>query len=611
MRRPVPKLCPLAAGLALAGFASQAAALSFEMGPFEGTFTSTLTVGASWRLEDPDSDVVTPGNTAGKGGAASSTADDGNLNYEKGDMYSLLFKGVHDLDLNAGNYGFFTRFKYWYDYALDDDKLAHGSAANDYVPNQTLETGDFEDLAKEKGFEFLDYYAYANFDLGSLPVEVRGGNMVLSWGESTFIQNGVNTINPFDVTALRQPGSEIKEALLPVGMVYANVGLTYDLSLEAFYQYEWQRTIIDECGTYWSSTDPYGGGCDYLTATAGVSDREQFETGYVIPRAPDQEASDSGQWGVAMRYFVDSLNSTEFGLYYTNLHNRTPIFSGINPSENYGVPFLLGSNPYYFFEYPEDIELYGLTFATNIGEWAVSGELSYRPEFPLQINTVDLLQSLALGSWGEWSRVTPRATEAGAGAVVHGYDEVEYTQFQMTFIKFFEQVLGASRLSFAAEAAGTWIGGMDDDINYGRSSAYGIGDFEEFQSTLFNVPVSCNSHPFLEAVAGLKPNSNGDYCTDDGFTDDFSWGYRVRASLEYPSAIAGINLTPSLAWGHDVSGTSPSPNFIDGRKALSLALRGDYLNTYRAELSYTTYFGADYNEQEDRDFLSLSFSVAF
>ena len=86
---------------------------------------------------------------------------------------------------------------------------------------------------------------------------------------------------------------------------------------------------------------------------------------------------------------------------------------------------------------------------------------------------------------------------------------------------------------------------------------------------------------------------------------------RVRAGLDYSDVFAGVNLTPNLAWSHDVSGTSPAPNFIEDRKALSIGLRADYLNTYQAEISYTNFFGADYNEQEDRDFLSLSFSVAF
>lgn len=607
---PVFQSCRLAVAVLAASLAVPASAVTFDLGPFEGNFTSSLSLGGSWRTQDPSNRVVTPGNTDGEGRASSSTADDGNLNYDKGDMYSFLFKGVHDLDLNAGNYGVFTRVKYWYDFELANGEVNHGHAANGYEANSELDLSNFEDLAQESGFEFLDYYAYGNFEMGDMPVELRAGNMVLSWGESTFIQNGINVISPFDVTALRKPGSEIKEALLPVGLLYANVGITYDLSVEAFYQYDWQRTILDECGTYWNSADPYGGGCNYLTASNSRSDLEQSQTGFIVPRGKDREASDDGQWGVAARYFVDSLNSTEFGLYYMNYHSRTPIFSGVNASENFGLPFILGANPGYFFEFPEDIDLYGVTFATNIGDWAVSGEYSYRPDFPLQINTVDLLHSIALSSWGEWSPMLDRALEAGPGGYVSGYDEVTYSQFQVTVIKFFEQVMGASRLSFAAEAGATWLDDMDSNLHYGRSAAYGVGDFEPFQSEMFGVPVSCNSHPALGPL-GVVPNTNADYCNDDGFTDDFSWGYRVRASLDYSDAFAGVNLTPNMAWSHDVKGNSPAPNFIEDRMAFSLGVRADYLNIYRADISYTTFFNADYNEFQDRDFVSLSISAAF
>ncbi|MEH6588669.1 MAG: DUF1302 domain-containing protein [Halioglobus sp.] len=619
------KFCrkPIVAAVATAVLiiSNPAAAIKFNWGDIEGTFTSNFSVGASWRTEDASNRVLSPGNTDGEGRASSSTADDGNLNYDKGDMYSTLFKGVHDLDLTTGNFGMFTRVKYWYDYELAKGKVAHGHAATNYEPDTELDPSDFEDLAQESGFEFLDYYVYGSFDLADKPVELRAGNMVLSWGESTFIQNGINVINPFDVTALRKPGAEVKEALLPVGLIYGNIGLTYDLNIEAFYQYDWQRTILDECGTYWSAADPYGGGCDYLTASNLSSDRQQYEDDFIVPRGNDVEASDSGQWGIAARYFVESLNSTEFGLYYMNYHSRTPILSATNATENFGNP-IVGfppgvnrANPEYFFEFPEDIDLYGLTFATNLGSWAWSGELSYRPDFPLQIHTTDLLQAIAFGQFAEWSTLADRAAEAGAGGYVSGYDDVSYTQFQMTFIKFFDQVLGASRLSFAAEAGAVWLGGMDSGKNYGRSAAYGVGEFEPFISEaplIGGVEVSCNSHPGVELVLpGFAPNTNGGYCNNDGFTDDFSWGYRMRAGLDYSDVFAGINLTPNVAWSHDVSGNSPPPNFIEDRMALSLGLRADYLSTYRADLSYTSFFGADYNELQDRDFVSLSFSVAF
>ncbi|MEO1081625.1 MAG: DUF1302 domain-containing protein [Pseudomonadota bacterium] len=599
---------------------------TFDLGPFEAKLISRVSVGASWRTQDPSSRVVTPGNTQGEGRASSPTADDGNLNYEKGDMYSLLFRGLHDLDLNAGNWGFFTRVKWWYDYEQANGDVRHGHAANDYAAGEELDMSDFQDLAQDKGIEFLDYYVWGEFSLGEMPLELRAGDMVLNWGENLFIQNGVNVVSPFDVTALRRPGSEIREALLPVGMVYANLGLTYNLSVEGFYQYDWDRSIIDECGTYWSAADPYGGGCDYLTISPTLPDALQVNPlppplppKSRIDRAPDREASDSGQWGISARYFAESLNATEFGFYYLNLHSRTPIFSAINTEVGLGQPILNPAvDPNYFFEFPEDIEVFGLSFNTNVGDWAWAGEFTYRPDFPLQINTVDFLQALALGVVAEWSPILPRSLAAGPGGVVHGYDNVEYTQFQTSVIKFFEQVWGADRISLAAEVGAVWLSGMDSAVNYGRSPAYGANTFEPFNSQLpplpglppiTGAPISCNSHPY--EPLGVIPNPNPEYCEDEGFTTDFSWGYRLRVAANYNSAIAGINLTPNVAWSHDVSGYSPAPNFIEDRMALSMGVIADYLNVYQAELSYTSFFGADYNELQDRDFISLSFSVAF
>lgn len=593
-------------------FSGQAVAAKFNWAGFDGSFNSTLSVGASWRMEDQDNKYLSPGNTNGEGKASVSTTDDGNLNYDKNDMYSLLVKGVHDLELTRDRWGAFTRVKYWYDQVQADETVEHGHVANNYVRNEELDMGNFRDLAQDSGFEVLDYYLFADLNIGSMPLDVRAGNMVLSWGESTFIQNGVNIINPFDVTALRKPGTEIKEALLPTGLVYGNLGVTGDLSIEAFYQYAWDRTILDECGTYWNTADIFGGGCDKLTVSTNDPDAEQVATNFFMPRAPDEDPSDSGQWGVAARYFVESLNSTEFGAYYVNYHSRTPILSGVNPTENFGQPFLFGANPFYFFEYPEDIEVYALTMATNLGDWAVSGEISYRPDYPLQINTVDISQALALGNLAEWSTVLERSQEAGAGGILQGYDNVEYTQAQMTFIKFFEQVLGASRLSFAAEVGATWVDDMDGNINYGRNGTFGIGDFDTFDSAIFpGVEISCNDHAGLLALAGTLPNTQARNCTNDGFIDDFAWGYRVRASMDYDDVFAGINLKPNFAWSHDVKGNSPEPNFVEDRQALSVGMSADYLNIYRADVSYTTFFGADYNQIQDRDFLSLSFSVAF
>ena len=598
----------VAAALASTSLSSNAA--KFQWGEADVSLNTDISVGASWRMEDADKNFLSPGNSNDQGRASSSTTDDGNLNYDDGDLYSLQVRGLHDLEITYNNFGVFARAKWWYDHVLDSEEVDHGHVPNDYEPDSELEMGDFQNLAQESGLELLDYYLFADLAFGDTPVEFRAGSMVLNWGENLFIQNGVSTISPFDVTALRRPGTEIREALLPTGLVYANIGATADLSIELFYQYEWDQTIVDECGTYWNAADVYGGACNKLTVSTGDSDRQQLLDGNFIPRGPDDNPSSSGQWGISARYFAESLNGTEFGFYYHNTHSRTPIFSAINATDSFGLPFIFGANPQYRFEYPEDIELYAVSFATNVGFWAVSGEVSHRPEFPLQINTVEIAQALALGSFAEWSRMLPRVLEAGPGGRVKGYDEVEYTQAQFSLIRFFEQVMGADRLSFAAEVGAVWVNDMDDDQNYGRSATFGIGSFQPFTSDAFGVPVSCNSHPALEPL-GVLPNTQARNCTNDGFTDDFSWGYRVRASLEFNNLIAGVNVIPNMAWSHDVDGNSPAPNFIEDRQALSVGVRGEYLNRYRGELSYTTFFGADYNDLEDRDFLSLSFAVAF
>lgn len=74
---------------------------------------------------------------------------------------------------------------------------------------------------------------------------------------------------------------------------------------------------------------------------------------------------------------------------------------------------------------------------------------------------------------------------------------------------------------------------------------------------------------------------------------------------------AGVNLKPSVAFSHDVDGNGPNGLFTEGSKAISLGLDAEYRNTYTASLSYTDFFGGDYNTSIDRDFLALSFGASF
>ncbi|NNJ64182.1 MAG: DUF1302 domain-containing protein, partial [Xanthomonadales bacterium] len=517
--------------------------------------------------------------------------------------------------------------KYWYDQELENGKRPHGNLLNAYVPDEKLNDSGFNSFAKSSGIELLDAFLYGSFTLGErIPVDLRLGRQVQSWGESTFIQNGVNVINPVDVSAFRRPGAEIKEGLLPVNMFYVAAGVTDALSVEAFYQLEWEKTIIDGCGTYFSQSDPAADGCDGVTLRNTLADQLNLASGLFISRTADLEPDDQGQFGIALRYFAENLNFSEFGAYYINHHSRTPFFSGVTSTLNppVGVPFIpgnpLGGNAQYTVEYPEDIEVFGASFATNLGGFAVSGEVSYRPDFPVQINTVEIVAAAV--QFAPFSTALDRVLSVPPGSLAKGYDDFDVLQWQFTVVKFFEQVLGASRLSLVAEVGGNRVSSLPDTLTqkYGRASTYGIGTFEPIPLADLGLPfpgvLACDQ-PFIPPdgfpvpLPTIVPNTNFDNCTSDGYVTDTSWGYRVRGSLTYNSAIAGINLTPTFAWSHDVEGWSPNTNFNEGSKALSIGLGAEYLNRYTANLSYTAFSGGDYNTQKDRDFVSLSFGVSF
>ena len=121
------------------------------------------------------------------------------------------------------------------------------------------------------------------------------------------------------------------------------------------------------------------------------------------------------------------------------------------------------------------------------------------------------------------------------------------------------------------------------------------------------------------ATGGAPRYLTGDFRNPEtetgGFADDFSWGYRMAARFDYNNAFGTAwTMSPTIAWQHDVSGTTPGPggSFVDDRKQLSLRLTFSYLQQWVVNFSYTDYFGAGkYNLLTDRDFFGASISYSF
>ncbi|HEX5844373.1 MAG TPA: DUF1302 family protein, partial [Pseudomonas sp.] len=239
---------PLAVSLA-STLAAPAFGVTFNIGEIEGQFDSSLSVGSSWSMRGADPDLIGFNNG---GDGLSQTSDDSHLNFKKGETFSKIFKGTHDLELKYGDTGVFVRGKYWYDFELKDESRLF----------KDIDDSHRKTAAQSSGAQILDAFVYHNYAIGEQPGSVRLGKQVVSWGESTFIGNSINSINPVDASAFRRPGAEVKEGLIPVNMFYVSQSLTENLSMETFYQLEWDQTVVDNCGTFFAQPDIVADGCD-------------------------------------------------------------------------------------------------------------------------------------------------------------------------------------------------------------------------------------------------------------------------------------------------------------------------------------------------------------
>jgi hypothetical protein len=196
----------------------------------------------------------------------------------------------------------------------------------------------------------------------------------------------------------------------------------------------------------------------------------------------------------------------------------------------------------------------------------------------------------------------------GPNAKATGYKRVKYHQVQMTGTKSFGPQLGADQVVAVAEVGYVY-----------QSLPNGVA---------FNGP---------GVDFGVSPTAAGALVTtrqDGGLATRNSHGYRLVARAEYNNALGPINLTPRLAWSHDVRGTSQT--FVQGVKAASVGVGASYQQNWQADIAYTNFFGGESfegftasslanlanpatripvrstnNPLSDRDFISATISYSF
>jgi len=277
-----------AAILAMAGATTSAQAYETKYGDVQIVFDTTVSMGASMLTQDRETQFLPEANggpidprATGPGAVVLGTgifiapfsgfttganlyssnpanhdgsinSDDGRLNFDRGDLIGGNVKANHDLQITWQNYRIFARAVGFYDVIMNDNNAGSRSQLIDAA------LGDVG-----RNYELLDLFISADYTLADLPVNIRVGKQVINWGESTFLQNGLNVFNPIDVANFRRPGSEIKEALVPVNAVFTSVSLPFDVSLAGYYALDWEPFEIDPSGTAFS-------GADVVTLGSGV-----------------------------------------------------------------------------------------------------------------------------------------------------------------------------------------------------------------------------------------------------------------------------------------------------------------------------------------------------
>jgi hypothetical protein len=579
-----------------------AGAMGFKLGSIDGRLAGTFTLGTSVRTESPDSAVLGTLSTARVGqppGQLGGNAGGSNLNFEKNRPFSTVLKGFMDLELKRENLGLFVRGKGWYDYELEEGSRAYGNAPNGFRQNVPLSDNGFAREAKFSGLQFADAYAFGKFQPGqSYNLDVRLGRQVVSWGVAQTIPGGINVVNPVDFAALARPGLQPEETRVPNGMLYANLAAPGGWGVDGWYMYEFRANVLNGCGTFFAVAQFTPTGCNYVSVLggAGVNDPTALESGRFPKRNSDVLPSDGGQWGLSARYRFASLN-TELRAYTMNFHSRGAFIGVVNPNiagagggygANVNARLVDPNGLKYQMVYAEDIKLHGASFDVRpTSALRLFGEYSYRPNQPLQINASDLIAAFLNRVPNSALQLDRGVLALPPGASFNGYDRYGVSLASLGAAHTWQSVAGASRLTLSGEVGWSHVHGLPDPgrLRYGRSDDYGLAQVT-------------GGAPCVDNTAAQKS------CATRGFVTSNAWGYRVRLAAIYPGALFGATLAPSLLVGQDVKGNSYGGYFLEDRWLIRPALRAEW-RQYFAELQYTRTGGGAYNNQIDRDFVTL------
>lgn len=585
-------------------------AKSFSVGNIDGLYNARLSYGLLYRLDDADSDLI---SQISGGNARTANLDDGNLNYSDTGVVSNMVRATGELALVRGSLGVYLRGAAFYDFHTEGDG-----------PDRTGFSGSAENFVGSD-VELRESYVNGSFSPGGMPLVVRIGQQIVNWSETEFVRGGLDIVNPVDLVTSLQPAGTLEDLRNPQRMVWVAANVSETFSVEAFYQYEWQPVELPPVGWFFSSNDTIGadGMGDWFYGNGLVSDLgTDLDEYYGLPvgtlgfdedfqRLPGlrrETPDDGGQYGAALIGVFPGASSIKVGLHYLRYHSRLPLLSArtadvqavlataeplvaARAGELESVYLAQGLDPAdaalqgrlaaeelsvsgyandasLFAQYPEDIDLIGISFATSLVRTGslFSGELTHHFDAPLQIRPNTVTQAALSPVLFDDSIGDTVLGEFSAAETVTGYERLDRSQASLQIAQIFRGRFFADQLVLQADLAWTKI----HDMPSADEAQLTSGDSE-------------------------------------------SWGYKLQAAAAFFGVGGGVNIEPYVIFAHDVDGTTPGPlsTFIEDRKLLAVGIRGTYINRFSAELRYASFFdGGRANTLRDRDYLRLQLSYS-
>jgi len=335
---------------------------------------TTLKYSNAFRVKAQDSRLV-----------ANPNLDDGDRNFNRGlisnrvDVFTELDAVYRDIGLRFSGAGWF-------------DQIYNGR--NDHPGGTANQSGPFNEFPTQtrrlhgRNAELLDAFAFGRMETGAGTLSLRLGRHALLWGESLFF--GVNAIAggqmPVDVTKLVSvPGTQFKEVIRPVPQVSAQLSVSSNVSLGAYYQFRYEPNRFPAVGSYFSQADTGIDGAERILLPT-----------YAAPRQPDQRPKNSGQGGMQLKLRV---NETDFGFYAIRFHQKTPqltpwIGPVMPPDPVIGpvgpVAYMLG--------YHQSTNAFGASVSRTFGDLNLAAEASVRRGQDLASSGNADLRLLGLGA---------------------------------------------------------------------------------------------------------------------------------------------------------------------------------------------------------------------